>query len=154
MPDQLSRYIVEKGSITVDGVSLTVAEVRPLSFTVWTIPHTREVTTLGRRNPGDLVNIECDPDWQSTSNGCCSRVSANRPCNPGKSVVQLNYRKVTNIEILGELETEARNPRTINLDTLTSADLVDALHAENYSDCRCRIPIASRNNQSGRSYLQ
>jgi riboflavin synthase len=60
IPDQLSRYIVEKGSITVDGVSLTVAEVRQRSFTVWTIPHTREVTTLGTRRPGDSVNIECD----------------------------------------------------------------------------------------------
>ncbi len=60
IPVELSRYVVEKGSITVDGVSLTVAEVRPKSFTVWTIPHTREVTTLGARKPGDPVNIECD----------------------------------------------------------------------------------------------
>ena len=60
IPDQLSRYIVEKGSITVDGVSLTVVDARPRSFTVWTIPHTREVTTLGKRKPGDSVNIECD----------------------------------------------------------------------------------------------
>jgi riboflavin synthase len=60
VPEHLSRYIVAKGSVTVDGVSLTVAEVRPRSFTVWTIPHTREVTTLGRRRPGDSVNIECD----------------------------------------------------------------------------------------------
>jgi riboflavin synthase len=60
IPDALSRYIVAKGSVTVDGVSLTVAEVRTSSFTVWTIPHTREVTTLGIRKAGDLVNIECD----------------------------------------------------------------------------------------------
>ncbi|HLK56833.1 MAG TPA: riboflavin synthase [Chthonomonadaceae bacterium] len=59
-PPELRRYFVEKGSVTVDGVSLTVAEVRPGSFTVWTIPHTREVTTLGERKVGDRVNLECD----------------------------------------------------------------------------------------------
>jgi len=60
VPPPLRRYLVEKGSITVDGVSLTVAEVRPESFTVWTIPHTREITTLGERRVGDRVNLECD----------------------------------------------------------------------------------------------
>jgi riboflavin synthase len=60
VPEPLRRYIVEKGSITVDGVSLTVAEVRPESFTIWTIPHTREITTLGQRQVGDRVNLECD----------------------------------------------------------------------------------------------
>jgi riboflavin synthase len=59
-PPELRRYFVEKGSVAVDGVSLTVAEVRPESFTVWTIPHTREITTLGCRNVGDRVNLECD----------------------------------------------------------------------------------------------
>ena len=60
MPPALRRYFVEKGSVTVDGVSLTVADVRPETFTVWTIPHTREITTLGERKPGDRVNLECD----------------------------------------------------------------------------------------------
>ncbi len=60
VPPDLRRYIVAKGSIAVDGVSLTVADVQPESFTVWTIPHTREVTTLGRRKAGDQVNLECD----------------------------------------------------------------------------------------------
>ena len=60
VPAPLRRYLVPKGSVAVDGVSLTVAEVRPESFTVWTIPHTREVTTLGQRRPGDQVNLECD----------------------------------------------------------------------------------------------
>jgi riboflavin synthase len=60
IPAGLLRYVVEKGSITVDGVSLTV--VKPLAdgFTVAIIPHTAAVTTLGRREPGDLVNIEVD----------------------------------------------------------------------------------------------
>lgn len=60
MPPELLRYVVEKGSITVDGVSLTV--VRPLDdgFTVALIPHTADVTTLGRKGPGDTVNLEVD----------------------------------------------------------------------------------------------
>jgi len=60
IPTNLMRYVVEKGSITVDGVSLTV--VRPLAdgFTVAIIPHTADVTTLGSKRPGDLVNIEVD----------------------------------------------------------------------------------------------
>ncbi|MBI2709918.1 MAG: riboflavin synthase [Actinobacteria bacterium] len=59
-PVPLLRYIVEKGSVTLDGVSLTVASVDGESFTVAVIPHTAEVTTLGRRLPGDLVNVEVD----------------------------------------------------------------------------------------------
>lgn len=60
VPAALRKYFVEKGSVTVDGVSLTVAEVRADAFTVWTIPHTREITTLGLRVKGDRVNLECD----------------------------------------------------------------------------------------------
>ena len=59
-PTELLRYIVEKGSITVDGVSLTVVKDLPDGFTVAVIPHTAEVTTLGRRKPGDRVNLEVD----------------------------------------------------------------------------------------------
>jgi riboflavin synthase len=60
MPCPLLRYVVEKGSIAVDGVSLTVASVLDDGFTVAVIPHTAAVTTLGRRRPGDRVNIEVD----------------------------------------------------------------------------------------------
>lgn len=56
----LQRYIVEKGSVTVDGVSLTVVEPTADGFTVAVIPHTAEVTSLGDRQPGDPVNIEVD----------------------------------------------------------------------------------------------
>jgi riboflavin synthase len=59
-PEPLRRYFVEKGSVAVDGVSLTVAAVRAETFTIWTIPHTRRVTTLGARLVGDRVNLECD----------------------------------------------------------------------------------------------
>ena len=58
--DALLKYLVEKGSITIDGVSLTVASVAAGSFTVALIPHTLEVTTLGLRRPGDTVNLEAD----------------------------------------------------------------------------------------------
>jgi riboflavin synthase len=60
MPRELLRYVVEKGSITVDGVSLTVVDVLEDGFTVAVIPHTAEVTTLGRKGPGDPVNLEVD----------------------------------------------------------------------------------------------
>ena len=60
LPDHLSRYLVDKGSITVDGVSLTVVEARETSFTVSLIPETLTRTTLGTRRAGDLVNLEAD----------------------------------------------------------------------------------------------
>ncbi|MGH3978273.1 MAG: riboflavin synthase [Pseudonocardiaceae bacterium] len=60
MPARLARYVVEKGSITVDGVSLTVVDVGTDEFSIGLIPTTREVTTLGLRHPGELVNLEVD----------------------------------------------------------------------------------------------
>jgi riboflavin synthase len=60
VPASLTRYLVEKGSVTVDGVSLTVVDALDDGFTVAIIPHTADVTTLGARQPGDLVNIEVD----------------------------------------------------------------------------------------------
>ena len=57
---RLTRYVVEKGSITVDGCSLTVVAVGTDRFQVAVIPHTAEVTTLGRVRPGDRVNLEVD----------------------------------------------------------------------------------------------
>jgi riboflavin synthase len=57
---ELLRYCVEKGSITVDGVSLTVADLREDGFAVALIPHTLEVTTLGSLEGGDDVNLEVD----------------------------------------------------------------------------------------------
>jgi riboflavin synthase len=60
MPAVLARYVVEKGSITVDGVSLTVIEAGIKNFSVGIIPTTRELTTLGTRHPGELVNLEAD----------------------------------------------------------------------------------------------
>ena len=56
----LLRYIVEKGSIAMDGISLTVAAVEADRFSVSVIPHTAAVTALGRKRPGDVVNLETD----------------------------------------------------------------------------------------------
>lgn len=60
LPAGLGRYLVDKGSITVDGVSLTVVEASDDSFTVSLIPETLARTTLGRRRPGERVNLEVD----------------------------------------------------------------------------------------------
>jgi len=60
LPAHLERYVVHKGSITVDGVSLTVAAVAPGSFSVSLIPTTLAHTTLGRKQVGDPVNLEVD----------------------------------------------------------------------------------------------
>ena len=57
---QILRYIVEKGSVALDGISLTVAKVTAESFSVSVIPHTAEVTTLSKRKTGDKINIEND----------------------------------------------------------------------------------------------
>ena len=60
VPERLLRYAVEKGSISVDGVSLTIAELAGDGMRVALIPHTLAVTTLGTLVPGDLVNLEMD----------------------------------------------------------------------------------------------
>jgi riboflavin synthase len=59
-PDALARYIARKGSVTLDGVSLTVNEVAGRKFSINLIPHTLEVTTLGRLKPGTKMNLEID----------------------------------------------------------------------------------------------
>lgn len=60
IPNGLLHYVVEKGSVTLDGVSLTVAGVDDCGLEVALIPHTLAVTTLGRRQPGEAVNLEVD----------------------------------------------------------------------------------------------
>jgi riboflavin synthase len=59
-PRELERYLVEKGSVAVDGISLTVAALRPRAFTVALIPYTLEVTNLRDARAGDPVNLEVD----------------------------------------------------------------------------------------------
>ncbi|MBK6597982.1 MAG: riboflavin synthase [Proteobacteria bacterium] len=60
VPAALARYVAVKGSVTVDGVSLTVNAVTDSEFDVNIIPHTQQMTTLGQLRPGDLVNVEID----------------------------------------------------------------------------------------------
>jgi riboflavin synthase len=59
-PPELTRQMIRKGSITVDGVSLTLVDVEPGRFSVALIPHTMAATTLGFKQPGDTVNLETD----------------------------------------------------------------------------------------------
>lgn len=60
VPPEVSRYLIRKGSVAVDGISLTVVEAGGEEFTVSIIPHTAAVTTLGFKQPGDTVNLEAD----------------------------------------------------------------------------------------------
>jgi riboflavin synthase len=59
-PENVMRYVIEKGSIAIDGISLTVASVNRKGFRVWIIPHTLEVTNLRGRKAGEAVNLEAD----------------------------------------------------------------------------------------------
>jgi riboflavin synthase len=60
MPAEFAHYVVRKGSLAVNGISLTVAEVLPRSFVVWIIPYTKTHTNLDRAQTGDLMNLEFD----------------------------------------------------------------------------------------------
>jgi riboflavin synthase len=60
VPREIGRYLIEKGSVAVDGISLTVAACRDRAFSVSVIPHTAEKTTLGKKKVGDRVNLEND----------------------------------------------------------------------------------------------
>jgi riboflavin synthase len=60
LPDEFAHYVAAKGSIAVNGISLTVAEILPKSFVTWIIPYTGKHTNLHRVKPGDLMNLEFD----------------------------------------------------------------------------------------------
>jgi len=60
LPAEFAHYIACKGSVCINGISLTVAEVLPKSFAVWIIPHTKRSTNLSAAQPGDFLNIEFD----------------------------------------------------------------------------------------------
>jgi riboflavin synthase len=60
IPSELDRYLVYKGSIAIDGISLTIAALRGDILAVTIVPHTRQNTNLSARKPGDLLNLECD----------------------------------------------------------------------------------------------
>jgi riboflavin synthase len=60
LPDEFAHYVAPKGSIAVNGISLTVAEILPKSFVAWIVPYTKKHTNLDRVQPGDLMNLEFD----------------------------------------------------------------------------------------------
>jgi riboflavin synthase len=60
LPADFAHYLAPKGSVAINGISLTVAEILPHSFVVWIIPHTRRATNLASATAGDLVNLEFD----------------------------------------------------------------------------------------------
>ena len=84
-PSALMQWVVPKGSIAVDGISLTIAEVRPKSFAVWIIPHTREVTNLRWRQTGDGVNLEADLIGKYTHQFLLQSLHKARPSRKGSS---------------------------------------------------------------------
>ena len=86
-PDIL-KYIVVKGSVTLDGVSLTVADVSPRRFKVSLIPHTASLTVLGRKKIGDAINIECDIIGKYVE-----KLAFNRNESDGKPDISVNFLK-------------------------------------------------------------
>jgi riboflavin synthase len=60
LPDECAQFVAAKGSIAVNGISLTVAEILPKSFVTWIVPYTRNHTNLDGTKPGDLMNLEFD----------------------------------------------------------------------------------------------
>jgi riboflavin synthase len=82
IPEALSRYMVEKGSIAVDGVSLTIVESHPDRFSVMLIPHTLASTTLGRRKVGDSVNLEVDLLAKYVEKLVASHLMIDSSCEP------------------------------------------------------------------------
>ena len=94
VPSRFVKYILPKGFIAIDGISLTVGEVQGDSFTVYLIPETLRVTTLGRRKEGDAVNIEIEAQTQvlvlcldTQSQGLPDSDGMRRKC-VGRGVVQ------------------------------------------------------------------
>ncbi|QFG25875.1 riboflavin synthase [Actinomadura sp. WMMB 499] len=79
LPADLSRYLVDKGSITVDGISLTVVEAGTDRFSVALIPTTLALTTLGHKRPGDPVNLEVDVVAKYVERMFGDRASGDRP---------------------------------------------------------------------------
>jgi riboflavin synthase len=75
-PPEVMRYVVFKGSMAVDGISLTVADVQKKGFRIWIIPHTYEVTALRERKVGDAVNLEADLLGKYVEKFLAQRISA------------------------------------------------------------------------------
>jgi riboflavin synthase len=83
-PADLMRYIVYKGSVAVDGISLTVAAARRKNFQIWIIPHTREVTALSERRVGEAVNLEADMLGKFVERFVIDRINSRACSNAGQ----------------------------------------------------------------------
>lgn len=83
-PEEVRRYLVFKGSIAVDGISLTVAAITRSGFRIWIIPHTFEVTALRQRKVGDAVNLEADILGKYVEQFVVGRRQTRRANPPGK----------------------------------------------------------------------
>ena len=92
LPRALARYVADKGSITVDGVSLTVAAVEPESFTVSLIPTTLALTTLGHKRVGDVVNLEVDVLAKYVERLLSQRV---QPLQPAQTTLTTSTEEIT-----------------------------------------------------------
>jgi riboflavin synthase len=88
VPKTLQSYLIEKGSVAVDGISLTVASRTATSIRIMVIPHTLSHTTLGFKGPGDLVNLESDLLAKYAQAGRCPRC-ARLPVPPVRNLRQL-----------------------------------------------------------------
>jgi riboflavin synthase len=87
-PPEVMRYIVFKGSVAVDGISLTVAAVQKRQFRIWIIPHTYELTALRERQIGDAVNLEADLIGKYVEQFIASRQPS--PTRPGRRASKRN----------------------------------------------------------------
>lgn len=82
-PQEVMRYIVEKGSVALDGISMTVAGTDEETFSVAVIPHTAKVTTLGEAGPGTAVNLEADIIGKYVERFVAARFGEDAPASPG-----------------------------------------------------------------------
>lgn len=104
-PKDVMHYLVFKGSVAVDGISLTVADVNPKGFRIWIIPHTYEITALRERKVGDAVNLEADllgkyvekfltsKSWEETAIFGRASSKPARPGSPGQAARKTSARK-------------------------------------------------------------
>ena len=83
--------MVEKGSITIDGISLTVAAVTAHDFSVSMIPHTAEVTTLGSKKEGELVNLETDIIGKYVEKLLIHRKKKRKPTSPRRFLKNMDF---------------------------------------------------------------
>ena len=91
VPESLTRYMITKGSVAVDGISLTVNTCGPSSFDVSIIPHTKKLTTIGFKKVGDLVNIETDMIGKYVERFIAGKTDGNREKQTGQSSIDIQF---------------------------------------------------------------